>query len=96
VTGPTPHERWQDRLRLCGFERFAFAEKVLGLRSHIAARWAEQRRARGLPPVPGCATQARSTVDRLSIRQALVALGYLVIRRPAHLSTQSTVALSEN
>jgi len=96
VTGPTPLERWQQRPRLCGFERFAFAQKVIWMRSHIAAHWAEQRRARGLPPVPGCAMHVRSAVDRLSIRQALVALGYLEIRRPATLSTQSTVALSEN
>jgi hypothetical protein len=95
VTGPTPSECWQQRQRLCGVERFAFAQKVIWLRAHIAADLAEQRRARGLPPVPDSATYARSTVDRASIRQALVALGYLEIRRPP-LSTQSTVLLSKN
>ena len=95
VTGPTPCECWQQRQRLCGYERFAFAQKVIWLRGPIAADWAEQRRVRGLPPVPNSATYARSTVDRVSIRQALVALGYLEIRRP-QLSTQSTLLLSKN
>jgi transposase InsO family protein len=96
VTGPTPHERWHQRRRLCGLERFDFVQKVTWLRGRIAEHLAAQRRARGLPPVPTQSVHERSTVDRLSIRQALVALGYLEIRRPAHLSTQSTVALSEN
>ena len=53
VTGPTPFECWQQRQRLCGFERFAFAQKVTWLRGP------HRRRLGRTAPGPRPAARAR-------------------------------------
>ena len=72
VHGPTPAEAWEGRRRVEAEERTAFAEEV-------ERRAREARRAQGYPAAGVLDRTAEAAVNRVAIRNALVARGLLHI-----------------
>jgi hypothetical protein len=70
VHGPTPAEAWEGRRRLDAGERAAFAAEV-------ERRRREARRAQGYAAEAVLGRTAGAAVDRVAIRDALVARGLL-------------------
>ena len=72
--GPTPDERWLERAPISGWAR-----SLLQLEVDLCA--AEQRKLRGLAPSAALSHEEEAEIGRYVIRRALVAHGFLVIRR---------------
>ena len=72
--GPTPDERWLERAPMSASARF-----LLQLEVDLCA--AEQRKLRGLAPSAALSHEEEAEIGRYVIRRALVAHGFLVIRR---------------
>jgi len=72
VHGPTPAEAWEGRRRLDAGERAAFAAEMGRCRR-------EARRAQGYGAGAALDRTAGAAVDRVAIREALVARGLLRI-----------------
>jgi transposase InsO family protein len=93
-SAPTPDRRWQERPPISAPERADFAALVGRKTIDITASTQRERRHFGLPEQLTAACAA--TVARTAIRQALVELGLLFIRRPANMSTEFNADLSRN
>jgi hypothetical protein len=75
VNGPTPAETWEGRRRLEAGERAAFAAEVGRGRR-------DAKRAQGYPADGVLDRTAAAAVDRVAIRDALVARGLLRFHSP--------------
>lgn len=100
-SGPTPEERWHARPAITAAQRDALATLIAQKNTDITQSIQRERRAKALADEltdTGFALSAndRATVARVAIRQALVELGHLQIRRPSIMSTECNVALSGN
>jgi transposase InsO family protein len=91
---PSPEQRWLGRAPIEEQRRAALAALIDQRTADITSSIQRERQEKGLPIelLAAC----RATVVRTAIRQALVELGYLQIRRPVITSTESSVVLSRN
>ncbi len=86
-SAPSPAEQWRDRKPIEPERRSALAALVEDKTTKITQSIQRERAEKRLPIELTAA--CRATVARTATRQALVELGYLQIRRPADMSTQS-------
>jgi len=93
-SAPTPDQRWQQRPLISAAQRADFAALVGRKTTDITESTQRERRQIGLPEQLTAACAA--TVARTAIRQALVELGILFVRRPANMSTEFNADLSRN
>ena len=93
-SGPTPDERWHARAAITADQRDALATLIAQKNTDITQSIQRERRAKAL--ADQLTANDRATVARVAIRQALVELGHLQIRRPSIMSTECNVALSGN
>ena len=93
-SAPTPDQRWQERSTISVLERADFAALVGRKTTAITESTQRERRQIGLPEQLTAACAA--TVARTAIRQALVELGILFVRRPANMSAEFNADLSRN
>ena len=91
---PTPLSRWQERTNIEQSQREQFAKQIQQNNLDITRSIQREREEKGLDSTMTAACVA--TVARTAIRQALVELGYLFIRRPATMSTESGVISGRN
>jgi transposase InsO family protein len=94
LSTPTPQQQWQARKPIEERRRGARGPAPHSNNPDNAQKIQRQRAEKGLPTEMLAACKA--TVARTAIRQALVELGFLQIRRPVSSSTQSTPVLSKN
>lgn len=94
LSSPTPQQQWRHRTPIEEPRRAALAAAVGRHSLEITESIQRERKEKGLPIELLAACKA--TVARTAIRQALVELGFLQIRRPASSSTQSMPGLSKN
>jgi transposase InsO family protein len=93
-SAPTPDQRWHERSPISAARRADFAALVGRKTTDITESTQRERRQIGRPEQLTAACAA--TVARTAIRQALVELGILFIRRPANMSTEFNADLSRN
>lgn len=93
-SAPTPDQRWAARPPVQPEQRASLAALIQRKTSDITLSIQRERLQKGLAIELSAACTA--TVARTAIRQALVELGYLQIRRPAIMSTQSKPVSSKN
>jgi len=93
-SAPTPDQRWQGRSPITVVRRADFAALVDRKTTDITESTQRERRQIGLPEQLTAACAA--TVARTAIRQALVELGILFVRRPASMSTEFNADLCRN
>ena len=93
-SAPTPAERWNQNPLFDDDLRSSLAALIDRKNVEITQSIQRERMEKGLDPELNAA--CRATVARVAIRQALVELGYLHIRRPLNMSTQNQVDLSRN
>ena len=93
-SAPTPDECWIGRQPCNAGQRAALAVLVASKTTAIQQSIRSERQLKGLAPELTAACAA--TVARTAIRQALVELGLLFIRRPANMSTEFNADLSRN
>jgi transposase InsO family protein len=93
-SAPTPDERWSQCQQISGVQRQSFATLIDQKNIDITKSIQRERLQKGLDAEMTAA--CRATVARTAIRQALVELGYLQIRRPLNMSTQNNADLSKN
>jgi len=93
-SAPTPDQRWRQRAPISVAQRADFAALVGRKTTDITESTQRERRLVGLPEQLTAACAA--TVARTAIRQALVELGILFVRRPASMSTEFNADLSRN
>jgi transposase InsO family protein len=96
VSSPTPAESFADRTRIPDTHRTSLANLIASAKEKITAALGRRQSELGQTPAPALNAKERATVVRIAIRQALVELGHLFIRRPTILSTHSTPVLSGN
>jgi transposase InsO family protein len=72
--GPTPAQAWTTRIPITTAERAAF-------RSRVRRFEREERHARGTSPWVRLQHYEQASIDRMAVRRALVAEGFLLIRR---------------
>lgn len=102
ATGPTPDQRWEQRTPAHATPniRELFTQRVESFRRSIAASFLQPppTTTPHLPPQlpphlpcdpPRLTAGQQSSVDRAATRQALVELGFLIVRSPSLLSTHS-------
>jgi transposase InsO family protein len=94
LSAPSSAEQWRDRKPIETERRAVLAALVEDKTTKITQSIQRERAQKGLPIELRAA--CRATVARTATRQALVELGYLLIRRPANTSTQSKPGLSRN
>ena len=85
AAGLTPDQRWLQRPAIADQQRTRLAQLVADKQCAITQSIQRERRLNGLADKQIAACKA--TVARTAIRQALVELGYLQLRRPADSST---------
>ena len=85
AAGSTPAQRWLERHSIADTKRTRLAQLVADKQCAITQSIQRERRLNGLADKQIAACKA--TVARTAIRQALVELGYLQLRRPADSST---------
>jgi len=93
TAGPTPDQRWSQRMAIRFEQRQSLAELIDQKNLDITQSIQRERIQKGLDAQFTAAD--RATVARTATRQALVELGYLQIRRP-NMSTQNQADLSRN
>jgi transposase InsO family protein len=93
-SAPTPDECWLRRQPGGAGQRAALAALVASKTTAIQQSIQRERQLKGLATELTAACAA--TVARTAIRQALVELGLLFIRRPANMSTKFNADLSRN
>jgi transposase InsO family protein len=93
-SAPTPDEYWLNRAPIGQSQRVQLAALIAERTDRITQSIQRERQEKGLAAELTAA--CRATVVRTAIRQALVELGYLQIRRPANMSTESSAILSRN
>jgi len=93
-SAPTPDQRWLGRRPCDAGQRAALAVLVASKTTAIEQSIQRERQLKGLATELSAACAA--TVARTAIRQALVELGHLQIRRPANMSTEINADLSRN
>ncbi len=93
-SAPTPDECWLGRRACDDRQRAALAALAASKTTAIEQSIQRERQLKGLAPDLTAACAA--TVARTAIRQALVELGYLQIRRPMNMSTEFNADLSRN
>jgi transposase InsO family protein len=93
-SSPTPDEHWLARSPLDPLQRARLAAIVAEKTASITQSIQRERHKKALDIELTAA--CRATVVRTAIRQALVELGYLQIRRPANMSTENNAVLSRN
>jgi hypothetical protein len=91
---PSPAERWLHKQPIEKEQRASLAALIDQKTNEITQSVKRERQEKGLAIELTAACAA--TVARTAIRQALVELGYLLIRRPTITSTKSNVGLSKN
>lgn len=94
TAGPTPDQRWNQRLPIGIEQRHSLAALIEQKNFDITQSIQRQRTQKGLSSEFTAAD--RATVARTATRQALVELGYLQIRRPQNMSTDTKADLSKN
>jgi hypothetical protein len=94
LSAPTPDEHWRGRAAIQMSRRVQLAALITEKTDRITQSIQRERQEKGLAAELTAA--CRATVVRTAIRQALVELGYLQIRRPANMSTESNAVLSRN
>jgi len=92
--GPTPDQRWARRPPITLEQRQTLATLIEQKNIEITQSIQRERTQKGINPDLTAAN--RATVARTAIRQALVELGYLQIRRPQNMSTKTQADLSRN
>jgi hypothetical protein len=90
----TPDDRWGRRLPITAAQRASLATLMDRKYTDITQSIQRERLQKGLDAEMTAA--CRATVARTAIRQALVELGYLQIRRPPNTSTKNNADLSKN
>jgi hypothetical protein len=93
-SAPTPDQCWSGRPACDGQQRASLAALVDHKTTAIARSIQRERQLKGLATELTAACAA--TVARTAIRQALVELGHLQIRRPPNMSTEFNADLSQN
>jgi transposase InsO family protein len=93
-SAPTPDERWGRRQPITADQRASLATLIDQKNIAITQSIQRERLQKGLDAE--ITAVCRATVARTAIRQALVELGYLQIRRPLNMSTQNNADLSKN
>jgi hypothetical protein len=96
VSSPTPAESFADRTRIPDTHRTSLANLIASAKEKITAALGRRQPELGQTPAPALNANERATVVRIAIRQALIELGHLFIRRPTILSTHSNPLLSGN
>ena len=93
-SGPTPDQRWSQRQPIGQEPRRALADLIQTKTNDITQSMQRERLEKGINAELSAAN--RATVARTAIRQALVELGHLQIRRPHNMSTKNQANLSRN
>jgi transposase InsO family protein len=94
LSAPTPDERWNQRQPIGDAPRQSLATLIEQKKLDITQSIQRERLQKGLATEMTAACTA--TVARTAIRQSLVELGYLQIRRPSNMSTENNADLSKN